>query len=199
MAPLRKPGVVAGRSVQAGAGLLQPVDALLVDACVGHDLRRAEVQPGLGHAQERARDATVAVGAAHVRRNPVAVGNPGLLEFVVFVIVFALTGACVAADGGNVGDLLKLHVRVDLDGIDLAGVGRHGIDGDAAEDVDRLRLHGRVDLGGIDAVVVGLLGSDGDAGEDVARLTGRLHVRVDLRGIDLSVVGRRDFIDLIRI
>jgi hypothetical protein len=40
------------------------------------------------------------------------------------VIVFALTGACVAADGGNVGDLLKLHVRVDLDGIDLAGVGR---------------------------------------------------------------------------
>ena len=155
MAPLRKPGVVAGRSVQAGAGLLQPVDALLVDACVGHDLRRAEVQPGLGHPKERARDATMAVGAAHFGRNPVAVGNTGLLEFVVFVIVFALTGACVAADGGNVGELLKLHVRVDLGGIDLAGVGLLGIDGDAGEDVARLRLHVRVDLRGIDLAVVG--------------------------------------------
>lgn len=155
MAPLRKLGVVAGRSVQAGAGLLQPVDALLVDACVGHDLRRAEVQPGLGHAQERARDATVAVGAAHVRRNPVVVGNTGLLEFVVFVIVFALTGACVAADGGNVGDLLKLHGRVDLGGIAAVVVGLLGIDGDAGEEVARLRLHVRVDLRGIDLAVVG--------------------------------------------
>ena len=155
MAPLRKPSVVAARSVQAGAGLLQPVDALLVDASVGHDLRRAEVQPGLGHPKERARDATMAVGAAHFGRNPVAVGNTGLLEFVVFVIVFALTGACVAADGGNVGELLKLHGRVDLGGIAAVVVGLLGIDGDAGEDVARLRLHVRVDLRGIDLAVVG--------------------------------------------
>ena len=105
------------------------------------------------------------------------VGNTGLLEFVVFVIVFALTGACVAADGGNVGDLLKLHVRVALRAIDVVVVAWLGL---------------RV-------VVVGRLGIDGDFGRDVARL--RLHVRVDLLGIDLTVVGRRcsrlDFVDVI--
>ena len=97
----------------------------------------------------------MAVGAAHFGRNPVAVGNTGLLEFVVFVIVFALTGACVAADGGNVGELLKLHGRVDLGGIAAVVVGLLGIDGDAGEDVARLRLHVRVDLRGIDLAVVG--------------------------------------------
>ena len=71
------------------------------------------------------------------------------------MIVFALTGACVTADGGNVGELLKLHVRVDLGGIDLAGVGLLGIDGDAGEDVARLRLHVRVDLRAIELAVVG--------------------------------------------
>ena len=83
MALLRKLGVILGRSVQTGAGLLQPVDALLVDGGVGHDLRRAAVQLGLRHAEERARDAPVAVGAAHVGRNPVRVGDRGGLEFEV--------------------------------------------------------------------------------------------------------------------
>ena len=133
MALLRKLGVILGRSVQTGAGLLQPVDSLLVDGGVGHDLRRAAVQLGLRHAEERARDAPVAVGAAHVGRNPVRVGDRGGLEFVVFVIVLALTGAQIRGDGVCVGELLRLHlrlhVRVGLCAIDVVVVGRLGIDG----------------------------------------------------------------------
>ena len=119
----------------------------------------------------------MAVGAADVRRNPVAVGDRGGLELIRFVIVVALTRAQVTGDGGAVGELLKLHVRVGLRAIDVVVVAWLGL---------------RV-------VVVGRLGIDGDFGRDVARL--RLHVRVDLLGIDLGVVGRRcsrlDFVDVI--